>query len=132
MDINMTPRVYKYSLPILLASIAVFTAGCAGTPPPKAQLAVSKVAVANATSAGSNEFAPLEIKAAVEKLTQAEKAMVEEEYERARYLAEQAQVDATLAEAKTRAAKSQQTVEASQEAIRVLREELSRNKTVAQ
>ena len=37
---------------------AIIIAGCAGAPPTE-QMAVSKVAVTTATSAGGNEFAPL-------------------------------------------------------------------------
>lgn len=127
MDIKMTDQFSRYYLPVFLTGAMALAVGCASTPPPKAQLAVSKEAVANATSAGSNEFAPVDIKTAIEKLNGAERAMSDRDYERARYLAEQAQVDAKLAEAKSLTIKSQKSVSESQESIRALREEMNRN-----
>jgi hypothetical protein len=105
---------------------AVFIAGCAGTPPTE-QMAVSKVAVTTATSAGGNEFAPLPLRSAMEKMDAAEQAMSEEDYPLARQLAEQAQVDAQLAAATARTAKAQKAATALQEDNRVLRKEIDRN-----
>ena len=52
--------------------------------------------------------------------------MAAEDYESARWLAEQAQVDADLAAVKARSAKAQKAVLAVQEDSRVLQEELNR------
>jgi Domain of unknown function (DUF4398) len=101
--------------------------GCAGIPAPTEQMAVSKVAVTNATSAGGNEFAPLALKSAIEKMDAAERAMTVEDYLQARQLAEQAQVDAQLAATKARSAKAQKAAGALQEDNRVLRQEIDRN-----
>jgi hypothetical protein len=101
-------------------------AGCASVPAPTEQIAVSKAAVANAVGAGGPEFAPAEMRTAQEKLDRADQAMAVQDYERARWLAEQAQVDAQLAVAKARSAKAQQAANALQEDTRVLREELNR------
>ena len=79
--------------------VAIFMAGCASTPAPIEQMAISRAAVSNASSAGGNEFAPLQLKSAMEKMDGAERAMTEKKYDQARQLAEQAQVDAQLAEA---------------------------------
>jgi hypothetical protein len=56
----------------------------------------------------------------------AERAMVDKNYELARTLAEQAQVDAQLAGAMARSAKATKAAEALQEDSRVLRQELDR------
>lgn len=106
---------------------AIFVAGCASVPAPVEQMAVAKVAVSNATSAGGNEFAPLPLKSAMEKMDAAERAMAEENYELARQLAEQAQVDAQLAAARARSAKAQKAASALQEGNRVLRREIDRS-----
>jgi hypothetical protein len=53
--------------------------------------------------------------------------MSDNDYVRARQLAEQAQVDAQLAEATARSAKEQKSADALQESNRVLREEIERN-----
>lgn len=106
---------------------AIFVAGCASVPAPVEQMAVAKVAVSSATSAGGNEFAPLPLKSAMEKMDAAERAMAEENYELARQLAEQAQVDAQLAAATARSAKAQKAASALQEGNRVLRQEIDRS-----
>jgi len=103
-------------------------AGCASVAPPTEQLAVSKAAVANAVDAGGPEFAPAEMRTAREKLDRANQAMTAKDYEGARSLAEQAQVDAQLAATKARSAKAQKAALAVQEDSRVLREELDRKR----
>jgi hypothetical protein len=109
-----------------IGMVAALMAGCASVPPPTEQLAVSKAAVENAVAAGGPEFAPTEMRTAQEKMDSANKAMAAKEYERAQWMAEQAQVDAQLAGSKARAAKAQKASLASQEDSRVLREELNR------
>ncbi|MEE7625111.1 DUF4398 domain-containing protein [Methylobacter sp. Wu8] len=109
------------------AAVAIFIAGCASIPAPTEQMAVSKVAVSNATSAGGNEFAPQALKSAMEKMDAAERAMTEQDYLRARQLAEQAQVDAQLAAVTARSAKAQKAAQELQEGNRVLQQEIERN-----
>ncbi len=113
-------------LPIITATVLVI-ASCASVPPPVEQMAVSKAAVDNANSAGSNEFAPLLLKSAMDKMDAAERAMTAEDYSNARQQAEQAQVDAQLAAATARTSKAQKAAGALQEDNRVLRQELDRN-----
>ena len=105
----------------------VLMVGCAGIPAPTEQMAVSKVAVRNATSAGGNEFEPLQLKSAMDKMDAAERAMTAEDYLQARQLAEQAQVDAQLAATTARSVKAQKAAGALQEDNRVLRQEIDRN-----
>jgi hypothetical protein len=110
----------------LSVAAAIIIAGCAGIPPTE-QMAVSKVAVSNASSAGGNEFAPLQLRSAMEKMDAAERAMAAEDYVLAKQLAEEAQVDAQLAAATARSAKAQKAASALQEDNRVLRKEIDRN-----
>lgn len=105
---------------------AVIIAGCASIPPPTEQMAVSKSALANAVSAGGTEYAPVEMRTAQEKMDRANRAMDKEEYENARWLAEEAQADARLAEKKAQSAKAQKAASVMQDDIRVLREEINR------
>ena len=102
---------------------AVALAGCASTPPPTSQLAVAPQAVNSAATARRAEFAPLELRTAREKLLQAEQANLEEEYDRARHLAEQAEWDARVAERKAQAEKARRGLEAAEQGTRELREE---------
>ncbi len=104
----------------------IVVAGCAGIPAPTEQMAVSRTAVSNVLSAGSNEFAPLPLKSAMEKMEAAERAMTDKNYELARQLAEQAELDAKLAGTMARSAKAQKAVDALQEDSRVLRQEIDR------
>jgi hypothetical protein len=112
----------------MLAVAATLLAGCASPTPPIEQLAVSRAAISSANSAGGNEYAPLQSKAAVAKMDAAERAMTEKNYVLARQLAEEAQVDAQLAGATARTAKAQKAADAVHEDSRVLRKEIDRKK----
>ena len=116
----------KSGVPVLLAGGVLLMAGCASTPAPTAQLAVSKAAVEHASNAGTTEFAPVELQSAKDKLARAEKAMAQEHYELSRQLAEEAQADARLAEAKSETAQAQKAAQDSQAASRALRQEINR------
>ena len=105
---------------------AVVVAGCASVPPPTEQMAVSKSAIANAASAGGGEYAPVEMRAAQDKMDGANRAMGKKDYDDARKLAEAAQVDARLAEKKAEAAKAQKAASVTRDDTRVLREEMNR------
>ena len=118
---------YQRSLTVGIAASAVMLfAACATVPPPTDQIAVSRSAIANAISAGGNEYAAVEMRSAQEKMDRANRAMQSEDYENARWLAEQAQADARLAEKKAQSAKAQKAANAMQDDIRVLRDEINR------
>jgi uncharacterized protein with von Willebrand factor type A (vWA) domain len=127
---NFTSRLNKRvsSLATILAAAVLITA-CASTPAPTEQMALSRAAVSNATSAGGNEYAPIQLKSAVDKMNAAERALNTKDYIRARQLAEQAQVDAQLAEATARSAQAKKAADALQEDSRILRQEIDRKTT---
>lgn len=110
-----------------VVSVAAFLAACASPQPPIEQMATSRAAVSSASSTGANEFAPVQIKTAMEKMDGAERAMVKKDYVLARQLAEQAQVDAQLAGAMAGTAKAKKAADALQEDSRALRQEIDRN-----
>ena len=110
----------------VLVGTALVVAGCASTPPPTDKVAVAKTTVENAATSDTVEFAPVELKAARDKLEEAERLMAEKEYAKARQLAEQAEVDARLAQTKATSTRAQKAVAAAEDANRVLREELER------
>jgi hypothetical protein len=121
------PKLNQMARRIGMAALAVMVmAGCASTSAPTEQMAVSRAAVSNAMGAGGAEFAPLQYKSASDKLTAAERAMADKDYELALKLAEQAEVDAKLAAEMARSAKAQRAVDALQDDIRVLRQEIDR------
>lgn len=109
-----------------LAGLAVFVTACATTPPPTEQVAVSTAAVSRAANAGAGDSAPAEIRTAREKLDRAKSAMAANNNDEALSLAEEAQVDAQLAESKARSAKARKAADEVNEGARVLREELNR------
>jgi hypothetical protein len=87
-----------------LAMLAL--AGCANDPAPTTQMSLTVKAVEQARAVGAGEQLA-EMQQAEQKLARAEKNMGEQDYKRARVLAEQAELDARLAEAKVLTHKSQ-------------------------
>jgi hypothetical protein len=109
----------------VLAAVLVLGA-CASTPAPVAQMAVSNAALAHAVSAGSVEAAPTEMAMARDKMARANLALAAKDNDTALALAQEAQLDAQLAEAKTEAVKARSSAVALQEASRALHEEMGR------
>ena len=121
------PKLNQMARGIGMVAVAVMLmAGCASTSAPTEQMAVSRAAVSNAMGAGGTEFAPIQFKSASDKLTAAERAMADKDFELALRLAEQAEVDAKLAAEMARSAKAQRAAAALQDDIRVLRQEIDR------
>lgn len=110
-----------------VAGAVALLAACSSVPPPKEEMAVAKSTVERVTAApGTAASAALELQAARDKLARAQRAMHDKDYVQARRLAEQAQVDARLAESKAAAARGQQAVREVQDSIRALNDELQR------
>src|SRR5580693_8158826 len=102
-------------------AVAVGLAACASTPIPNEKIAVAKASVARAEQSGAPELAPVEMAAARDKLARAEKAAADRNAEPATQLAEQANVDAELAEATARQQRSHKAAlefDASMQALR--------------
>jgi hypothetical protein len=111
---------------LLMAVIAGGMAACASTPPPTQQMALAEAAVQRASSMGTADQAPAELQLAKSKLAQAKDANERKEYERAARLAEQAQLDAEVAEMHAQAVRSRKAARETQDAAAVLREEIDR------
>src|SRR5262245_8652393 len=107
-------------------AVTLFVAACASIPPPNEQMAASRTAIESAEVAGANKTAPVEIAQAREKFTAAQLAANNGDNERARRFAEQALVDAQLAQAKASTAHSREGLEQAENAMRSLREETDR------
>jgi hypothetical protein len=110
-----------------IIAIALVTASCASVPPPTKEIALGEDALADAQRAGATEHAPVALHLAESKLASARDAMAHDQNERARRLAEEAEVDAKLAEAKAQTAKAKAAVAQLHEGIRTLRSELDRD-----
>lgn len=103
------------------AAVAVGLAACASTPVPNEKIAVAKASVQRAEQSGAPELASVEMTAARDKLARAEKAAADHDAEPATQLAEQANVDAQLAEAtaaQQRSHKAAMEFDASMQALR--------------
>jgi hypothetical protein len=119
-------RALHYGRAAALFAAALLLASCAHTPPPTDQMAVSNAALASAVSAGAPELAPVEMNMAREKMTRANAAMAARDNELARTLAQEAQLDAQLAESRAGAVTARKAADAMQESGRALREEMGR------
>ncbi len=110
-----------------IAAFAVLTAaGCASTGDmPREQMAVARAAVDRAAGPAGAD-APVEVADARNKLERATAAVARKDYDDARRLAEQAEVDANLAEAKSHSVRSSRALQEVREGIRQLREEIAR------
>lgn len=98
-------------------------AGCANAPAPVEQMKLTSQAIEQAREVGATEDSS-DFSLAQAKLIQAQQAMREENYKMARVLAEQAELDARLAEAKAVSGKSQAHIEELNKQIKRLRKRL--------
>jgi len=110
----------------LLGALVLTLSACAGVPVPTEQMSASNEALARAVSAGSPELAPAEMSSARDKMSRGQAAIDAKDNERALQLAQQAEVDAQLAEARAGAVKARRASEAMLESNRVLRDEMNR------
>ena len=107
----------------------IVTAAYASNPVPDETIAVAKAAVQRAEQSGAPQAAPVELASARDKLARAEKANADHHAKPAIALADQATIDAQVAEAtaqKERAAKAAAEFDAS---MKTLRQESNRNST---
>ncbi|MQY51232.1 DUF4398 domain-containing protein [Rhodocyclus tenuis] len=110
----------------LAIGTTLLLAACASTPPPTEQLAVSTAALESATKAGAGEAAPSDLLLAREKLDRARAAFADGRNDDALKLAQQAELDAHLAEVRARSSKARAAAAELREGVRVLREEMYR------
>jgi len=119
-------RARMAPLAMALAAGMAVLGGCASTPAPVEQLAVAEAAVQRANTTSTSESSAVELKVATNKLAAARQAMAAKDYELAGRLAEQATVDAQVAELRSQSARSRQAAQESMDASRVLSEEINR------
>jgi hypothetical protein len=117
------------STKLALASAAAvwMLAACASTPIPNEKIAVAKASLQRAEQSGAPELAPVELASARDKLNRAEKAAADHDAEPATMLAEQANVDAQLAEATATQQRSHKAAMEFDASMQALRTESMRN-----
>ena len=108
-------------------ALAFGIVACASTPMPVEKLAVAKSSIDRAEQAQAAQFAQVELNSARNKYAAAQAATDKKDAEVAARLADQADVDAQLAEATARAKQQEQLVPAKDAALRDLRNETQRN-----
>jgi hypothetical protein len=108
------------------AGLVVGVAACASDPAPEAELAAAEVAVDQAEQANAPAQASGPYELARDKLERARDATADGENAEARRLAEQALVDAQLAEAEARSEVARQNAAELRASIETLQDELAR------
>lgn len=112
-----------------VSAVGLTLSGCASVPEPKEQMAVAEAAVARASTTSTGESAPAQLREANSKLASARAALAADDREAARRYAEQATLDAQVAELHAQTQRSLKAAQETEDAARVLREEINR-KTV--
>lgn len=100
----MTRSVFV--LPIVVALLAA----CASTPPPRTALNAAELAVDDARRLGAQDYAPVELGRATQRLAAADAAFAERDYATANLHATQAELEAQLAQYRSRAATGREEV----------------------
>jgi len=100
--------------------------GCSTPRKPAQEIEKAELAINTADVSPTPDVASLELRLAREKLERAKTALDEKEYDQARRLAEQAQVDAQLAEAKAESAAARESAVELEHTINSLRNEAER------
>lgn len=109
-----------------LLVIGVILSSCSVARPPREQIAMAELAIRQAQNSKAPQHASLELRLATEKAEKARQAMRNEDYVMARRFAEQALVDAQLAESKAQSIEARQTANQLRESIEALRREAER------
>lgn len=120
--------VFSYEMLIVLCFVATVIAGCAskGVPPLK-NISDAEMAIKMAKENSASVNAPLDIRIAEEKLQKARDIAKKEDYIAARRLADEALMDAKVAEIKSQAQKVKNMENELRESIETLQNEVDRN-----
>jgi len=110
----------------LWCTAAFVIVGCASAPPPVEKLAVAKSSIDRAEQAQAGQFAQVELNSARMKYAAAQSAADKHDAEVAARMADQADVDAQLAESTARAKQQEQLVTELDASLRDLRKETLR------
>lgn len=110
--------------PLFAAMTLVALAGCASDPAPNEQMRLTEQALEQASAVGATAADMPEMKLAEDKFNRAKGNMSDESFKNARMRAEQAELDARLAEAKVLTQKSEEQLTLLDTRIARLRKQL--------
>jgi hypothetical protein len=111
---------------VFVACALALALGCATASAPNEAVSNAEYAIRKAEEREATAYAPLEMRIAKDKIEQSRLSMAAGDNEHAQRLAEQAAVDAQLAEAKARAGRAEATVAEIEKSIEALRSETER------
>lgn len=120
-------RASKQPSAIRLAVAGVWllmVAACATTPPDPRVLDNAEQAISRAERAGGAEHAPLELRLANRRLDEARQAIADGDAQAARHRADEAEIEAQLALARTQAALARRVLAERRETLEALQQEL--------
>lgn len=110
--------------PFFAALAVLALAGCAADPAPNEQIRLTEQAIEQARAVGATTDEVPELELAEDKFARAKSNMADESFKKARMRAEQAELDARLAEAKVLTLKSQEQLNLLDTRIKRLRKQL--------
>jgi len=125
-------RASAFVVSVLSSALLMGSAASQAADPPTEPAAVAQAAIDQAQRDGAAETAPVELKAAQDKIAEAKRLLEKnrrKDYPLAQNLAEEAAADAQLAQAKTAAAKAEKSLQDVQDGNRTLQEEMTRPNT---
>src|ERR1019366_4533255 len=114
------------------AGVVVFLSACASSPLADEKIAVAKASVKRAEQSGAPQAAPVELATARDKLARAEKANADHKVKPAALWAEQADIDAQVAEAIAQQQRSTKAATEFDVSMQALRQESMRTSPPAQ
>lgn len=103
-------RSQGMSVALMLVALGAGLSACASEPP-TAEIGAARQAIGTAERSGAVEYAPVDLNNARIKLDRAQGAANESENKTARWLAEEAQIDAEVAGAKAQAVSAQRALQ---------------------
>jgi hypothetical protein len=112
---------------VLLGVCLLLAAGCAAKTAPVETISGAEMAIEAAEESSASLNAPLELKLAKDKLEQANAAVKQEEFEKAKRLADEALVDAKLAQTRSLATKQKKLADEMRGSIEALQKEIKRS-----
>jgi len=115
-----------WPLTLLIAVVIPVMVGCASKVAPIENITSAEMAIMAAQESNASVHAPLELRVATDKLKQAKAAIEQEEYDKAQRFADEAMLDAQLAEARSRSEKAKKTAQETRDNIETLRHEIER------
>lgn len=117
-------KIIRKLIGISVLSLSLFSGACASGKPPVAKIPIVEHAIIQARESIATTYAPVELKIAEDKLTEAKSLMEQKDYVPAGWLLDEALVDAKLAEAKSRSVQKKTEATELRDSIDALRNEI--------